>query len=103
MVLDESVTMAFLVVLESMTPAERVAFVLHDVFRYRFAEIAAVLGRTSAACKQLAASARRAGPRRTGSGVGGGGRAGRRGAAGQGGVGELRTSPPSSTSSTRRR
>ncbi|MFG3393881.1 RNA polymerase sigma factor SigJ [Streptomyces parvus] len=59
MVLDESVTMAFLVVLESMTPAERVAFVLHDVFRYPFAEIAAVLGRTSAACKQLAASARR--------------------------------------------
>ncbi|MFI6611597.1 RNA polymerase sigma factor SigJ [Streptomyces sp. NPDC050507] len=59
MVLDESVTMAFLVVLESMTPAERVAFVLHDVFRYPFAEIADVLGRTSAACKQLAASARR--------------------------------------------
>lgn len=59
MVLDESVTMAFLVVLESMTPAERVAFVLHDVFRYPFAEIAGVLGRTPAACKQLAASARR--------------------------------------------
>lgn len=59
MVLDESVTMAFLVVLESMTPAERVAFVLHDVFRYPFAEIADVLGRSSAACKQLAASARR--------------------------------------------
>ncbi|WP_051751584.1 RNA polymerase sigma factor SigJ [Streptosporangium amethystogenes] len=59
MVLDESVTMAFLVVLESMTPAERVAFVLHDVFRYPFAEIAGILGRTSAACKQLAASARR--------------------------------------------
>lgn len=58
-VLDESVAMAFLVVLESMTPAERVAFVLHDVFRYPFAEIANVLGRTSAACKQLAASARR--------------------------------------------
>ncbi|MFJ9307738.1 RNA polymerase sigma factor SigJ [Streptomyces cyaneofuscatus] len=58
-VLDESVTMAFLVVLESMTPAERVAFVLHDVFRYPFAEIADVLGRTPAACKQLAASARR--------------------------------------------
>ncbi|MGR6320560.1 sigma factor [Micromonospora soli] len=34
--LDESVSMAFLVVLESMTPAERVAFVLHDVFRYPF-------------------------------------------------------------------
>ncbi|WP_395292324.1 RNA polymerase sigma factor SigJ [Kitasatospora hibisci] len=59
MVLDESVTMAFLVVLESMTPAERVAFVLHDVFRYPFAEIAGVLGRTPAACKQLASSARR--------------------------------------------
>ncbi|MEU8791337.1 RNA polymerase sigma factor SigJ [Streptomyces sp. NPDC048643] len=58
-VLDESVTMAFLVVLESMTPAERVAFVLHDVFRYPFAEIGGVLDRTPAACKQLAASARR--------------------------------------------
>ncbi|WP_226967212.1 RNA polymerase sigma factor SigJ [Streptomyces phaeolivaceus] len=58
-VLDESVAMAFLVVLESMTPAERVAFVLHDVFRYPFAEIAGVLDRTPAACKQLAASARR--------------------------------------------
>ncbi|MEK0096949.1 RNA polymerase sigma factor SigJ [Streptomyces sp. A475] len=58
-VLDESVSMAFLVVLETMTPAERVAFVLHDVFRYPFAEIADVLGRTPAACKQLAASARR--------------------------------------------
>ncbi|MDT0611106.1 RNA polymerase sigma factor SigJ [Streptomyces lancefieldiae] len=59
MVLDESVTMAFLVVMESMTPAERVAFVLHDVFRYPFVEIADVLGRSPAACKQLAASARR--------------------------------------------
>lgn len=59
MVLDESVTMAFLVVLETMTPAERVSFVLHDVFRYPFAEIADVLGRTPAACKQLASSARR--------------------------------------------
>ncbi|MFJ9730432.1 RNA polymerase sigma factor SigJ [Streptomyces sp. NPDC101171] len=58
-VLDESVATAFLVVLESMTPAERVAFVLHDVFRYPFAEIADVLGRSPAACKQLAASARR--------------------------------------------
>ncbi len=56
---DESVAMAFLVVLESTTPAERVAFVLHDVFRYPFAEIADVLGRTPAACKQLAASARK--------------------------------------------
>jgi RNA polymerase sigma factor (sigma-70 family) len=57
--LDESVSMAFLVVLESMTPAERVAFILHDVFRYPFADIAQVVGRTSAACRQLASSARR--------------------------------------------
>ena len=57
--LDESVTMAFLVVLESMTPAERVALVLHDVFRYSFAEVAEITGRTPAACRQLASSARR--------------------------------------------
>ena len=57
--LDESVSMAFLVVLESMTPAERVAFILHDVFRYSFAEVAEVAGRTPAACRQLASSARR--------------------------------------------
>jgi RNA polymerase sigma-70 factor (ECF subfamily) len=57
--LDESVSMAFLVVLESMTPAERVAFVLHDVFRYSFPEIAEITGRTPAACRQLASSARR--------------------------------------------
>jgi RNA polymerase sigma-70 factor (ECF subfamily) len=56
--LDESVTMAFLVVLESMTPAERVAFVLHDVFRYSFPEVADIVGRTPAACRQLASSAR---------------------------------------------
>jgi RNA polymerase sigma-70 factor (ECF subfamily) len=58
-VADESVAMAFLVVLEAMTPAERVAFVLHDVYRYPFADIAGVLDRTPGACKQLAASARR--------------------------------------------
>ncbi len=57
--LDESISMAFLVVLESMTPAERVAFILHDVFRYSFAEVAEVVGRTPAACRQLATSARR--------------------------------------------
>ena len=56
--LDESVSMAFLVVLESMTPAERVAFILHDVFRYTFAEVAEIVGRTPAACRQLASSAR---------------------------------------------
>jgi RNA polymerase sigma factor (sigma-70 family) len=57
--LDETVSMAFLVVLESMTPAQRVAFVLHDVFRYSFAEVAEITGRTAAACRQLASSARR--------------------------------------------
>jgi RNA polymerase sigma factor (sigma-70 family) len=57
--LDESVGMAFLVVLDSMTPAERVAFVLHDVFCHSFAEVAEIVGRTPAACRQLASSARR--------------------------------------------
>jgi RNA polymerase sigma factor (sigma-70 family) len=57
--LDESVSMAFLVVLESMTPAERVTLILHDVFRYSFAEVAEIVGRTPAACRQLASSARR--------------------------------------------
>ncbi len=57
--LDESISMAFLVVLESMTPAERVSFILHDVFRYSFAEVAEVVGRTPAACRQLASRARR--------------------------------------------
>ncbi|MFI2201676.1 RNA polymerase sigma factor SigJ [Streptomyces sp. NPDC020192] len=57
--LDESVNLAFLVMLESMTPAERIAFILHDVFRYSFAEVAEIVGRTPAACRQLASSARR--------------------------------------------
>lgn len=57
--LDESVDMAFLVVLDSLTPAERVAFLLHDVFGYTFVEVAEIVGRTSTACRQLAASARR--------------------------------------------
>jgi RNA polymerase sigma factor (sigma-70 family) len=57
--LDESVNMALLVVLEAMTPAERVAFILHDVFRFPFAEIGAIVGRSPAACRQLASAARR--------------------------------------------
>jgi RNA polymerase sigma-70 factor (ECF subfamily) len=57
--LDESINMAFLVVLESMTPAERIAFILHDVFRYSFGEVAEIVGRTPGACRQLASSARR--------------------------------------------
>jgi RNA polymerase sigma-70 factor (ECF subfamily) len=57
--LDESLNLAFLVVLESMTPAERVAFILHDVFCHSFAEVAEIVGRTPGACRQLASSARR--------------------------------------------
>ncbi|MEU6720989.1 RNA polymerase sigma factor SigJ [Nonomuraea sp. NPDC046802] len=57
--LDESVNLAFLVVLESMTPAERVAFILHDVFCHSFAEVAEIVGRTPGACRKLASSARR--------------------------------------------
>ena len=56
--LDESVSMAFLVVLDSMTPAERVVFVLHDVFGYPFADVAEIVGRAPAACRKLASSAR---------------------------------------------
>ncbi len=55
----DSVSTALLLVLETLTPAERVAFVLHDVFALSFADIAEVVGRSPAACRQLAASARR--------------------------------------------
>ncbi|MCK8476465.1 RNA polymerase sigma factor SigJ [Microbacterium aurugineum] len=59
MTLDESVGMALLVVLESLTPAERVAFVLHDVFGVPFAEIAETVGRSPDAVRQLASQGRR--------------------------------------------
>lgn len=58
-VLVESVSMAFLVVLESLSPLERVAFVLHDVFGYSYDEVAAILQRSPAAVRQLARRARR--------------------------------------------
>jgi RNA polymerase sigma-70 factor (ECF subfamily) len=57
--LDESVRMALLIVLERLTPAERVVFVLHDVFQYSFDEVAPMVDRTAAACRQLASRARR--------------------------------------------
>ncbi|PUB21588.1 RNA polymerase ECF family sigma subunit [Promicromonospora sp. AC04] len=57
--LDDAVSTALLVVLESMTPAERVAFVLHDVFAVPFDEIAQIVGRSPAAARQLAAAGRR--------------------------------------------
>jgi RNA polymerase sigma-70 factor (ECF subfamily) len=56
---DESVSMALLVVLESLSPAQRVAFVMHDVFGVPFGEIAETVGRTPAAVRQLASQARR--------------------------------------------
>jgi len=51
--------MAYLVLLESLTPAQRVAFILHDVFGDPFADVARITGRTPGACRQLASSARR--------------------------------------------
>jgi RNA polymerase sigma-70 factor, ECF subfamily len=57
--LAESVSMAFLVVLESLSPAERVAFLLHDVFGYDHAELAQVLDRSEAACRQLVSRGRK--------------------------------------------
>ena len=55
----DSVGLALLVVLETLTPAERLAFVLHDVFGIPFDEIAPVIERSSAATRQLASRARR--------------------------------------------
>ena len=57
--LAESVGLALLVVLERLTPAERVAFVLHDVFGLSFEELASIVERTPAAARQLASRARR--------------------------------------------
>src|SRR5437762_1599325 len=58
-VLADSVGLALLVVLDTLTPAERLAFVLHDMFGVPFEEIATILGRSEAATRQLASRARR--------------------------------------------
>src|SRR5579863_4966127 len=58
-ILADSVGLALLVVLETLTPAERLAFVLHDTFAVPFDEIAPIVGRTPAAARQLASRARR--------------------------------------------
>jgi RNA polymerase sigma-70 factor (ECF subfamily) len=55
----DSVGAALLVVLETLAPAERLAFVLHDMFAVPFEEIAPIVGRTPAAARQLASRARR--------------------------------------------
>ena len=57
--IDDSVGLALLVVLETLSPAERLAFVLHDTFAVPFDEIAPIVGRTPAAARQLASRARR--------------------------------------------
>jgi RNA polymerase sigma factor (sigma-70 family) len=58
-VLADSVGLALLVVLDTLTPAERLAFVLHDMFAMPFTEVSAVLGRSTDATRQLASRARR--------------------------------------------
>jgi RNA polymerase sigma factor (sigma-70 family) len=58
-VLADSVGLALLVVLDTLSPAERLAFVLHDLFAMPFTEVAAVLGRSTEAARQLASRARR--------------------------------------------
>src|SRR5580704_3086297 len=58
-VLADSVGLALLVVLDTLTPAERLAFVLHDMFAMPFTEVGAVLGRSPEAARQLASRARR--------------------------------------------
>jgi RNA polymerase sigma factor (sigma-70 family) len=57
--IDDEVSTALFVVMGAMTPAERVAFVLHDVFAVPFDEIAQIVGRAPTAVRQLASSARR--------------------------------------------
>src|SRR5438128_2588945 len=57
--LADSIGLAMLVVLETLAPAERVAFVLHDMFDLAFDEIAPIVGRSPAAARQLASRARR--------------------------------------------
>jgi RNA polymerase sigma-70 factor (ECF subfamily) len=56
--MDEDLSVAFLLALERLTPLERAAFLLHDVFDTPFNEVAKALGRGEAACRQLAARAR---------------------------------------------
>jgi RNA polymerase sigma-70 factor, ECF subfamily len=55
----DSLSMAFLVVLETLTPLERAVFLLHDVFGYDYGEIATVVNKSEANCRQLASRARR--------------------------------------------
>ena len=56
---SDSLSMAFLVLLESLSPPERAVFLLREVFGYGYPEIAEVTGKTEAACRQVFARARR--------------------------------------------
>jgi RNA polymerase sigma-70 factor (ECF subfamily) len=57
--LDDSIRLALTVMVERLTPAERAVFVLHDIFEFPFDAIAQIVGRSPAACRQLASRARR--------------------------------------------
>jgi RNA polymerase sigma-70 factor, ECF subfamily len=57
--IDESLSMAFLVMLERLTPVERAVFLLREVFEYEYSEIAAVLGQSEANCRQILSRAKR--------------------------------------------
>jgi RNA polymerase sigma-70 factor (ECF subfamily) len=57
--LVDNVTLAMHALLERLSPAERTSFVLHDVFQYSFGDVATIVGRSPAACRQLASRARR--------------------------------------------
>jgi RNA polymerase sigma-70 factor, ECF subfamily len=57
--LVDKVTLAMHALLERLSPAERTSFVLHDVFQYPFEEVATIVGRSPASCRQLASRARR--------------------------------------------
>jgi RNA polymerase sigma-70 factor (ECF subfamily) len=55
----DSLSMGFLVLLESLTPVERAVFLLHDVFAYDFGEISQIVGKTEGNCRQISVRARR--------------------------------------------
>lgn len=56
--LDESITMALLILLEQLSPGERATFILHDLFHFDFAEVGEILGKTGTSCRKLASRAR---------------------------------------------
>lgn len=56
--LDQSLSLALLVLFETLSPAERAAYILHDLFNYSFDEVAGILNKTSPACRKLASRAR---------------------------------------------